>query len=199
MSNILWKSFNLCFARFKCLSTITFSPPDEEEYENPKNPSALIKNFNSLYDHHLNDSDTDYIPDFASVLASQRFFFSSPGSSNAIIEPPEPPPRQGVVTGGVAIQTYSLNPFAEFRKSMQEMIEAHMERSNRRGIPSRALITKVLARPEFDFSPRSESFALELVWTGLMPPLAGGYSIYIQTDLSISNEDHIGGNTRLGR
>ncbi|KAL2469880.1 Transcription repressor OFP16 [Abeliophyllum distichum] len=124
MSNILWKSFNLCLARFKCLSTITFSPPDEEEYENSTNPSALIKNFNSLYEHHLNDSDTDYIPDFASVLASQRFFFSSPGRSNAIIEPPEPLPRQGVVTGGVAIQTYSLNPFAEFRKSMQEMIEA---------------------------------------------------------------------------
>ncbi|KAL2469899.1 Transcription repressor OFP16 [Abeliophyllum distichum] len=124
MSNILWKSFNLCLPRFKCLSTITFSPPDEEEYENSTNPSALIKNFNSLYEHHLNDSDTDYIPDFASVLASQRFFFSSPGRSNAIIEPPEPPPRQGVVTGGVAIQTYSQNPFAEFRKSMQEMIEA---------------------------------------------------------------------------
>ncbi|CAI9753583.1 unnamed protein product [Fraxinus pennsylvanica] len=131
MSNVLWKSFNLCFAKFKCLPTITFSsqpPLKEEEKEveqNPKNPSALIKNFNSLFDHHLNDSDTDTdsIPDFAPVLASQRFFFSCPGRSNAIIEPPESPPRQAVVDGGVAIQTYSLNPYAEFRKSMQEMIE----------------------------------------------------------------------------
>ncbi|XP_022871518.1 transcription repressor OFP12-like [Olea europaea var. sylvestris] len=114
MSKVLWKSFNLCIARLKCLPTITFSrqpPPKEEEKD-------LIKNFYSLY-----DSDTDYIPDFGPIQASQRFFFSSPGRSNAIIEPSECPPRQAVVEGGVAIQTYSLNPYVEFRKSMQEMIE----------------------------------------------------------------------------
>ncbi|KAL2508857.1 Transcription repressor OFP12 [Forsythia ovata] len=154
MSNILWKKkFYLCFSKFKCLPTLTLSPPptDEEENENipavhSNNPSPLIKNFNSLYDSNSgsisksltsstddffsssDDSDADSVPDFATVFASQRFFFSSPGCSNSIVESPDAPPppleSDAVVNGGIAIQTYSPDPYADFRKSMQEMVEA---------------------------------------------------------------------------
>ncbi|KAL4296226.1 hypothetical protein GQ457_12G003420 [Hibiscus cannabinus] len=76
------------------------------------------------------ESDADSTPDFASVFASQRFFFSSPGQSNSIVESPDtrpepqsktPPPA---VDGGVAVKKYSPDPYKDFRASMQEMIEA---------------------------------------------------------------------------
>ncbi|KAL7144731.1 hypothetical protein ABFS83_07G031800 [Erythranthe nasuta] len=77
------------------------------------------------------DSDGESaVPDFTSAFASHRFFFSSPGMSNSIFEappPPPPPPLQDsgeVVSGGVAVQTYSPDPYSDFRKSMVEMIEA---------------------------------------------------------------------------
>ncbi|KAI3469580.1 hypothetical protein Pfo_026243 [Paulownia fortunei] len=165
MSSILWKSFNLCFSKFKCFPTVTFSPPptniDEQDQDQifpttttTTNP-LLFKNFNSLYDVNYsdistsksitfsstttaaaatddlfsssNDSDHESVPDFTSAFASHRFFFSSPGSSNSIFEPLEPPPPQdsgAVVSGGVAVQTYSPDPYSDFRNSMLEMIEA---------------------------------------------------------------------------
>lgn len=154
MSNILGKKkLYLCFSKFKCLPSLTLSPPptdEEEENENItaaqlNNPSSLIKNFNSLYDSNSgsisksltsstdnffsssDDSDADLVPDFATVFASQRFFFSYPGRSNSIVESTDGPPgpeSDTVVNGGIAVQTYSPNPYADFRKSMQEMVEA---------------------------------------------------------------------------
>lgn len=154
MSNILGKKkLYLCFSKFKCLPTLTLSPPptdEEEENENItaaqlNNPSSLIKNFNSLYDSNSgsisksltsstdnffsssDDSDADLVPDFATVFASQRFFFSYPGRSNSIVESTDGPPgpeSDTVVNGGIAVQTYSPNPYVDFRKSMQEMVEA---------------------------------------------------------------------------
>lgn len=166
----MWKSFNICFSKFKCFPTITFSPPpaaaDTDEQDQNQTFAAatsptLLKNFNSLYD--ANDysdfstsksrtfstsstaaaaaaateedffssssanSDDECIPDFSSAFASHRFFFSSPGSSNSIFERLEPPPAQdsdAVVGGGVAVQTYSPDPYSDFRQSMVEMIEA---------------------------------------------------------------------------
>ncbi|KAH6821578.1 hypothetical protein C2S53_016688 [Perilla frutescens var. hirtella] len=165
----MWKSFNICFSKFKCFPTITFSQPpaaavntdDEQDQDHQfsatTNPT-LFKNFNSLYDANYSDSstsksrtfspssataaaateedflssssadsDNDCIPDFTSAFASHRFFFSSPGSSNSIFELPEPPPPQGsdaVVGGGVAVQTFSPDPYSDFRQSMLAMIEA---------------------------------------------------------------------------
>ncbi|OVA15489.1 Ovate protein family [Macleaya cordata] len=104
----------------------------------------MIKNFNSLYDltpdstsksisrssdyFSSSDSDTEETtpPDFATVFASQRFFFSSPGRTNSIVESPEksPPQSDTLIGGGVAIPTYSPDPFMDFRRSMQEMVEA---------------------------------------------------------------------------
>ncbi|KAL6968306.1 hypothetical protein U1Q18_034110 [Sarracenia purpurea var. burkii] len=119
--------------------------------------SILIKNFNSLYDLTFDDhstsqsksffrsssssdpssSDSDaetVAPDFATVFASQRFFFSSPGRSNSIIDstspsssdsPPVHPAESATLVGGsVAIPTYSQDPYNDFRRSMQEMVEA---------------------------------------------------------------------------
>ncbi|KAK8556050.1 hypothetical protein V6N13_070120 [Hibiscus sabdariffa] len=75
------------------------------------------------------ESDPDSTPDFATVFASQRFFFSSPGRSNSIIESPDTRPEPetktpAAVDGGVAVNKYSPDPYKDFRVSMQEMIEA---------------------------------------------------------------------------
>ncbi|XP_019162871.1 PREDICTED: transcription repressor OFP12-like [Ipomoea nil] len=79
-------------------------------------------------------------PDLATVLASRRFFFSSPGRSNSIIDSSStsssiastssssPTANQqdpdALVDGSVAIPTISPDPFLDFRRSMQEMVEA---------------------------------------------------------------------------
>ncbi|CAI0466146.1 unnamed protein product [Linum tenue] len=71
-------------------------------------------------------------PDFAAAFASRRFFFSSPGLSNSIskshrpveeVNPPSsrPPPVDG---GVVAVRKYSPDPYSDFKKSMEEMIES---------------------------------------------------------------------------
>jgi uncharacterized protein (TIGR01568 family) len=127
--------------------------PDDHDHSH-------IRNFNSLYDStsksftHSSSSlsattsssfDPDpaaatAIPaDFATVFASQRFFFSTPGRSNSIIEstveesalaavpinaaPPEPEEKKPF-RNSVAVPTYSPDPYADFRRSMQEMVEA---------------------------------------------------------------------------
>ncbi|KAJ6405643.1 hypothetical protein OIU84_013574 [Salix udensis] len=119
---------------------------------------------------HESSSSSSSEPDFASIYASQRFFFSSPGSSNSIIEStpstvtstessdnlvaPQPdsngliinhsndksllldscnnthPPRDQQllksrdVKDSTAVSTYSEDPYMDFRRSMQEMVDA---------------------------------------------------------------------------
>ncbi|ONI26278.1 hypothetical protein PRUPE_1G014600 [Prunus persica] len=158
MSKIMWK--NLCFPNFiKCLPTIQ-APPDQPSNKNsPSSPSTttctslLIKNFNTLYDFNLinsssssssaddvhtssSDSDSDLSPpDFATIFASQRFFFSSPGRSNSITESPhttttkpnKPPHKTTLVTKGVRVRKFSSNPYFDFRRSMEEMLEANRD------------------------------------------------------------------------
>jgi uncharacterized protein (TIGR01568 family) len=55
-------------------------------------------------------------------------FFSSPGRSNSIFESPdtkqEDPDNTLVITGSVKVPKYSLDPYIDFRRSMQEMVEA---------------------------------------------------------------------------
>lgn len=110
----------------------------------------LVKNFNSLYDLAFDsashskslsssstsssDPDTAATPDLAAAFASQRFFFSSPGRSNSIVESSSPSSSSSltatsdrsdkIIGGGVAVPTYSQDPFVDFRQSMQEMVEA---------------------------------------------------------------------------
>ncbi|KAK7243003.1 hypothetical protein RIF29_37785 [Crotalaria pallida] len=162
-------------------STITSSP-------------IIINNFNSLYDYHHCPLYSPFQPndepepqpepaDYAAIFASQRFFFSSPGPSNSIIQSTtsfssssSPLPSQhylpnkalGIQTshhnnnlthssqvekthlrgqsssrlplpldtldaevifngGWVAVPTYSQDPYLDFRRSMEEMVEASPE------------------------------------------------------------------------
>ncbi|GER29754.1 ovate family protein [Striga asiatica] len=107
------RNFHSCFTKIK-------SPPS------PKHNILPSRNHSSL---HLIDNlaaaSTAPPPDFATAAASRRFFFSSPGHSNSIVDSfvkLSPSPETSGV--GIAVTTYSPNPFADFRRSMQEMVEA---------------------------------------------------------------------------
>lgn len=189
MAGTAGRNLNLCFiAKIK-----RPLPPDHQSPSNPLTPDDhshpfLFKNYNSLYDHtidsapaststststSISSSSSSSEPDFASVYASQRFFFSSPGSSNSIIEStpsivtstessdnlvaPQPdsngliinhsagksllldgcnnshplhdqqPPqllKSPTVKDSMAVSTYSHDPYMDFRRSMQEMVDA---------------------------------------------------------------------------
>ncbi|CAA0832108.1 Transcription repressor OFP12 [Striga hermonthica] len=107
------RNFNSCFTKMK-------SPPSPEHNNLPSRNHSSRR----LVDNLLAAS-TAPPPDFATVAASRRFFFSSPGRSNSIvdssIESSSSPENPGV---GIAVTTYSPDPFADFRRSMQEMVEA---------------------------------------------------------------------------
>ncbi|KAI3928949.1 hypothetical protein MKW92_018590 [Papaver armeniacum] len=90
-------------------------------------------------------SSTTVAPDFSKVLASQRFFFSSPGRTNSIIESSLPDDDHehhddeslspslsssslfdgaSLIKGGIPFKTCSSDPYMDFRRSMQEMVES---------------------------------------------------------------------------
>ncbi|XP_016541329.1 transcription repressor OFP12 isoform X1 [Capsicum annuum] len=162
--NTLGTNLNLCFTKLK-----RPLPPQSANHNSNEHHSSLhfcnsITNFNSLYNLSLDcnsniptsssstnysttiSEESDYIyelattPDLATVYASQRFFFSSPGHSNSIIDSSSSSmsssltstlssvePRESdalVVDGSIAIPTYSPDPYLDFRISMQEMVEA---------------------------------------------------------------------------
>ncbi|KAF9673717.1 hypothetical protein SADUNF_Sadunf10G0053200 [Salix dunnii] len=149
MTTISWKNILKCLP---AITPSSHPLPSElqQEYSDPLLPSSttastptpiMIKNFNSLYDlpsastskslrtpptnsssSSDSDLDTDSLPDFATIIASQRFFSSSPGSSNSIIESMQE--SHTPISGGVAIKKYSPDPYIDFKHSMQEMIEA---------------------------------------------------------------------------
>lgn len=170
MPGALGMNLNLCFSKIKRPASPESSVPGRRDQNRPLSSdspaSILIKNFNSLYDFTFecttasttaksgdafddfsSDSDGEEAttPDFASAFASQRFFFSSPGSSNSIIDsasassssssgsgsylaassPVDPPEPENLVGGSIAIPTDSPDPFVDFRRSMQEMVEAN--------------------------------------------------------------------------
>ncbi|XP_043690916.1 transcription repressor OFP11-like [Telopea speciosissima] len=152
MPNMLAKNLHLCFSKCK-RPVVTESPRTplvaSDHERSTETTSILVKNFNSLYDltsdstsksvsrSSDNFSSSEYsedllettIPDFATIFASQRFFFSSPGRSNSIVEsplesPPESEETEKLLSGGIPISTYSPDPYSDFRRSMQEMVEA---------------------------------------------------------------------------
>lgn len=155
------KHFKLCFSKSKyspdpTSSTSTDATSSHDHYHistdhhNPPcpfspSPSIMIKNFNSLYEHEPEPAD------LATALASQRFFFSSPGHSNSLIEctntktdctqqqhsslqvegddhgDKKKKNKVLLFKGSVAVPTYSPDPYQDFRRSMQEMVEARPE------------------------------------------------------------------------
>ncbi|VFQ59669.1 unnamed protein product [Cuscuta campestris] len=148
-NTILGRNLYLCFPKSK-----SQSPSPKRETPDPGRP-FFIKNFNSLYDAAsepappypdslaaaaaYDGGEPGFLsaPDLAAVQASRRFFFSSPGRSNSIVDsssasssrastsfssPTEPDAAFG--SGSVAVPTISPDPFLDFRRSMQEMVEA---------------------------------------------------------------------------
>ncbi|KAG4981887.1 hypothetical protein JHK87_026636 [Glycine soja] len=146
------------------LSPITSSSNHNNTTQCPSPSSIMIKNFNSIYDptltsHDHSFSSTFFEPepaDFATAFASQRFFFSSPGLSNSLVEynntnksttrhpallrehgekmkeeeeeeEEEEKKKKVLFKGSVAVATYSPDPYVDFRRSMQEMVEARPE------------------------------------------------------------------------
>ena len=150
MPRTIARNLNLCFTKI--------NPPQQDHNRPlPPNSTSttasfLIKNFNTLYssshskssseDFSSSDSDSDTTvatpPDFATVFASNRFFFSSPGRSNSIVESSSSSFSSSsltgnskspiVVGGGIPIPTFSPDPYTDFRRSMQEMVESHNHR-----------------------------------------------------------------------
>ncbi|KMZ71685.1 hypothetical protein ZOSMA_177G00130 [Zostera marina] len=63
---------------------------------------------------------TETIVEFSTAIATRRLTMSSPGRSNSIVDSAE----VGLGSIGIVVQTYSLDPYAEFRRSMEEMAAA---------------------------------------------------------------------------
>ena len=176
MAGTVGRNLNLCFiTKIKRPLPSDHQPPSNVLTPDDHSHPFLFRNYNNyLYDpaaHESSSSSSE--PDFASIYASQRFFFSSPGSSNSIIEStpsivtstessdnlvaPQPdsnglivdhsddrsllldscnnthPPRDQqppqllksrTVTDSTAVSTYSQDPYMDFRRSMQEMVDA---------------------------------------------------------------------------
>ncbi|CAM0871366.1 unnamed protein product [Alopecurus aequalis] len=69
----------------------------------------------------------------SSAIASRRFFLSSPGRSNSIVDSSAHAAMAGVGAAGVAVPTYSPDPHADFLGSMEEMTAALQLDARRRG------------------------------------------------------------------
>ncbi|KAG6668389.1 transcription repressor OFP12-like [Carya illinoinensis] len=102
--------------------------------DDPTASKSLTPSFNTNSDFFSSSDDsddfvlTDSPPDFATIFASQRFFFSTPGSSNSIFESRDtsqvPDHNALVIPGSVQVPKYSLDPYVDFRRSMLEMVQA---------------------------------------------------------------------------
>lgn len=138
-----------CFSRLKRPSSDSAPPPlpisdsapstSASASASSSSNSALFKNFNTLYDpsddsETLNPTSTsptattsedDANPkdnDLCSAIASRRFFPACPGRSKSIID--SAAVSVYGIGSGVAVPTYSPDPYSDFRRSMEEMVEA---------------------------------------------------------------------------
>lgn len=106
----------------------------------------LYENFRSLYsrnkdgDEFSSDSPNyDADPPASMIRSSERFFVVSPGTSNSVLDEARPSAAASSSTSsyrwsdagpairrdGVAVMTFSKDPCDDFRRSMQDMVEAH--------------------------------------------------------------------------
>ncbi|XP_021762727.1 transcription repressor OFP12-like [Chenopodium quinoa] len=169
MPNTLGKNLNLCLSLLKRpQAQFTLSP----QHPHPLNTNynSLFEDFDSVPPPITTTSyvsaspfsvSTDYMetedynistntaavgpstPDLTAAYASRRFFISSPGRSNSIVdslslssstlfsspvgeeaEESSSSSPAARVAGGVPVHTYSPNPYVDFRRSMQEMVES---------------------------------------------------------------------------
>ncbi|KAK9671955.1 hypothetical protein RND81_12G066100 [Saponaria officinalis] len=159
MSSMFKRNLHLCFFKIKCLPT-SLSPPltldDDEDDHNYhlhtinndfSTPSSTTfttttatTSFSSLSTTATMSTDDHncHPPDFSTVFASQRFFVSSPGCSNSILDScttasPTKDVDTKIVGGGVPVKKDSPDPYSDFRRSMLEMIEARESDKHRTG------------------------------------------------------------------
>ncbi|XP_039114852.1 transcription repressor OFP12-like [Dioscorea cayenensis subsp. rotundata] len=146
---MLGKSFQLCFSRLKRNSSSTpehtlnphHTPPSSSlpSTSSSSSSSIVFKNFNSLYDPLTATSESDTLfngstsasasesetqLDLATAIASRRLFPSAPGPSNSIVDSAAVPIGSSGSASGLAVPTYSPDPYADFRRSMEEMVAA---------------------------------------------------------------------------
>ncbi|WJX20936.1 hypothetical protein P8452_10418 [Trifolium repens] len=145
MPSLFSKQLYLCFFKLKYPTIISQSHPQHTTTPSPsQSPPYTFHHFNTTFTHHHHhDEAEDYFfddttelppPDFASAFASQRFFFSSPGSSKSITEIESPlnntqPCKSLIPKGGSVkrVPKYSVNPYDDFLCSMQEMIQSQQQ------------------------------------------------------------------------
>ncbi|KAM0937129.1 putative transcription factor OFP family [Dioscorea sansibarensis] len=141
---MLGKSFQLCFSRLKRNSSSTpeqalnphHTPPPSTSTSSSSS-SIVFKNFNSLYDPLTTTSESDTLfngstsasesetqLDLATAIASRRLFPSAPGPSNSIVDSAAVSIGSSGAASGLAVPTYSPDPYADFRRSMEEMVAA---------------------------------------------------------------------------
>lgn len=128
-SNRIARNLHLCLFKIgRSPSTSPTGTPNELGRPFPAAGAALVKNFNSLYDGDEDEdsAECDANVDLAAILASRRFFVSSPGRSNSIVDSSSPTESdwEPSVGGAVAVTADSPDPYADFRRSMEEMVEA---------------------------------------------------------------------------
>ncbi|KAG4918997.1 hypothetical protein JHK85_057278 [Glycine max] len=122
MPSLFSKHLHLCFLKLK-YPTILCQPHHSDHTPPPSSSdNSTIFPFTDTTTTTSSGSSTE--PDFASIFASQRFFFSSPGTSNSIVESPDTRTFMIPTGGGVRVPKYSLNPYVDFLRSMQEMIRS---------------------------------------------------------------------------
>ncbi|KAL8170277.1 hypothetical protein V2J09_022081 [Rumex salicifolius] len=134
------KRLRLCFSVIKRHRS---SSPNSRTSEDLSRPSSATSSqtpysfntYNSLYetakssfsDVEHSAAEVEWSELATAAYASRRFFFSSPGLSNSIVD-------SSTAAGGVAAQeTYTRDPYGEFRRSMEEMVVARGLRVDGRG------------------------------------------------------------------
>ncbi|XP_022979427.1 transcription repressor OFP12-like [Cucurbita maxima] len=137
MSTLKKNNFHLWFSKLRCFpAAVKPSSTPHTPNKKPLSITHLENSDNSSTSTAADDgffsddstSDSDAVPDFSAAVASHRFFFSSPGCSNSIFDS-SPDTHHGAaasaaVHGGVKVRKVSIDPFFDFRASMQEMVEA---------------------------------------------------------------------------
>ncbi|CAL9213818.1 unnamed protein product [Arabidopsis halleri] len=99
------------------------------------NSSSSSASYDDSDNYGFPPDDDSVPPDLTAVLASRRFFFSSPGRSNSITDSPDLRCQDNydtattttrLLTGGTAVKQHvqSPDPYNDFRRSMQEMLDA---------------------------------------------------------------------------
>ncbi|KAJ4914490.1 Transcription repressor OFP12 [Raphanus sativus] len=118
-------------------TTTTFTASASTSTSTTGNSSSFSASLYESDNYGIAPDDT-LPPDLTAVLASRRFFFSSPGRSNSITDSPDLRPRfdhktstattaaTRLLTGGAAMKqcVQSPDPYNDFRRSMQEMLDA---------------------------------------------------------------------------